>query len=39
MPEDGVMTLPEAPGLGFELNRDAVRELAKLPLSRGAGKG
>jgi L-rhamnonate dehydratase len=39
MPEDGFMTLPDTPGLGFELNRDAVRELAKLPLSRGAGKG
>jgi L-alanine-DL-glutamate epimerase-like enolase superfamily enzyme len=39
VPEDGFMTLPDTPGLGFELNRDAVRELAKLPLSRGAGKG
>jgi L-alanine-DL-glutamate epimerase-like enolase superfamily enzyme len=39
VPEDGFMTLPDTPGLGFELNRDAVRELARLPLSRGAGKG
>ena len=37
--KDGFLTLPEAPGLGFELNRDAVRELAKLPLSQGKGKG
>jgi L-alanine-DL-glutamate epimerase-like enolase superfamily enzyme len=39
MPEDGFMTMPEAPGLGFDLNRDAVREFAKVPLSGGAGKG
>lgn len=38
-PEGGWLTLPEAPGLGFELDRDAVRELAKLPLSQGRGKG
>jgi L-rhamnonate dehydratase len=37
--QDGVLVLPESPGLGFELNRDAVRELAKLPLSQGRGKG
>jgi L-rhamnonate dehydratase len=37
--KDGFLTLPEAPGLGFALNRDAVRELAKLPLSQGSGKG
>jgi L-alanine-DL-glutamate epimerase-like enolase superfamily enzyme len=37
--KDGFLTLPEAPGLGFALNRDAVRELAKLPLSQGRGKG
>jgi L-rhamnonate dehydratase len=36
---DGMLDLPEKPGLGFELNRDAVRELAKLPLSQGKGKG
>lgn len=36
---DGWLTLPDAPGLGFELNRDAVREIAKLPLSQGRGKG
>ena len=37
--KDGFLTLPERPGLGFALNRDAVRELAKLPLSQGRGKG
>jgi L-alanine-DL-glutamate epimerase-like enolase superfamily enzyme len=36
---DGFLDLPDAPGLGFELDRDAVRELAKLPLSQGRGKG
>ena len=30
--------LPEKPGLGFELDRDAVSELAKLPLSQGKSK-
>ena len=37
--KDGMLVLPEKPGLGFELDRDAVRELAKLPLSQGKGKG
>jgi L-rhamnonate dehydratase len=37
--KDGYLTLPETPGIGFTLNRDAVRELAKLPLSQGRGKG
>jgi L-rhamnonate dehydratase len=37
--QDGVLVLPESPGLGFELNREAVRELAQLPLSQGRGKG
>lgn len=37
--KDGVLVLPEKPGLGFELDRDAVRELAKLPLSQGKAKG
>ena len=35
----GVFTMPDRPGLGFEPNRDAIREIAKLPLSQGAGKG
>jgi L-alanine-DL-glutamate epimerase-like enolase superfamily enzyme len=39
MPKDGFVTLPETPGLGFEPNRDAIREIAKLPLSQGRGKG
>ena len=37
-PEAGVLTLPDAPGLGFGPNRDNVAELAKRPLSRGSGK-
>ena len=39
MPADGYFTMPDAPGLGFEPNRDAIREIAKLPLSKGTGKG
>ena len=31
--------LPDTPGLGFEPDRDAIREIAKLPLSRGNAKG
>jgi L-rhamnonate dehydratase len=38
-PAEGHFTLPETPGLGFEPNHDAIREIAKLPLSRGTGKG
>lgn len=38
-PEAGWLTLPEAPGLGFEPDRDAIRELARFPLSRGNAKG
>jgi L-rhamnonate dehydratase len=38
-PEAGFLTLPTAPGLGFEPNRDAIREIAKLPLSQGNAKG
>jgi L-alanine-DL-glutamate epimerase-like enolase superfamily enzyme len=39
MPADGFFTLPDTPGLGFEPDRDAIDEIAKLPLSHGAGKG
>ncbi|MDB5599412.1 MAG: mandelate racemase [Xanthobacteraceae bacterium] len=39
MPKDGWLTLPDRPGLGFEPDRDAIRELAKLPLSEGRAKG
>jgi L-rhamnonate dehydratase len=39
VPVDGWLALPETPGLGFEPDPDAVRELAKLPLSHGHGKG
>ncbi len=37
-PDQGVLTLPEAPGLGFRPNRERVTELAKRPGSRGLGK-
>jgi L-rhamnonate dehydratase len=38
-PADGFFTMSEAPGLGFEPDRDAIREIAKLPPSQGRGKG
>jgi L-rhamnonate dehydratase len=38
-PKDGWLALPEKPGLGFEPNREAIREIAKLPLSHGNAKG
>ena len=38
-PKDGWLTLPEKPGLGFEPDEDALRELAKRPTARGRGKG
>jgi L-alanine-DL-glutamate epimerase-like enolase superfamily enzyme len=38
-PKDGYFNMPDAPGLGFEPNHDAIREIAKLPLSQGKGKG
>lgn len=38
-PENGWLTLPTAPGLGFEPRHDAIARLAKLPSSRGTGKG
>jgi L-rhamnonate dehydratase len=38
-PKDGTFTMSEAPGLGFEPDHDAIREIAKLPLSQGRGKG
>jgi len=38
VPEDGWLTLPETPGLGFAPNAERVRELAKLPTSHGKGK-
>jgi L-alanine-DL-glutamate epimerase-like enolase superfamily enzyme len=37
-PQDGWLELPESPGLGFEPNKDFVKELAKLPTSHGRGK-
>jgi L-alanine-DL-glutamate epimerase-like enolase superfamily enzyme len=38
-PKDGFLDMPQAPGLGFEPDRNAIREIAKLPLSQGRGKG
>jgi L-rhamnonate dehydratase len=38
-PKDGWLTLPERPGLGFEPDEDALREVAKRPTARGRGKG
>lgn len=38
-PENGWLTLPTTPGLGFEPRHDAIRELAQRPTSRGTGKG
>ena len=37
-PQNGVLTLPELPGLGFAPNRERIAELAKRPLSHGVGK-
>lgn len=39
VPKDGWLTLPQGPGLGFDPNFDAIKEIAKRPLSRGKGKG
>ena len=38
VPEAGVLTLPDRPGLGFSPHRERVAELARHPGSRGAGK-
>ena len=38
VPQDGWLTLPTTPGLGFRPHRERIAELAKRPLSRGAGK-
>ncbi len=38
-PENGWLPLPDAPGLGFEPDRDAIRELARIAPSGGKGKG
>jgi len=37
-PEGGWLTLPDTPGLGFDINEAAVKELAAQPLSGGGGK-
>lgn len=37
-PESGFLRAPNEPGLGFTLNQDALKELAKMPTSRGMGK-
>lgn len=38
-PREGYLPLPDAPGLGFSLNRAAVEEFAGRPSARGRGKG
>jgi L-alanine-DL-glutamate epimerase-like enolase superfamily enzyme len=38
VPQDGWLALPDKPGLGFAPDRARVAELARRPLSRGAGK-
>lgn len=37
-PSQGMLALPDAPGLGFRPNRERIAELAKRPGSRGVGK-
>ncbi|TAM39201.1 MAG: mandelate racemase/muconate lactonizing enzyme family protein [Burkholderiaceae bacterium] len=37
-PQNGILTLPDLPGLGFAPNRERIVELARRPLSRGVGK-
>jgi L-rhamnonate dehydratase len=37
-PVNGILTLPDTPGLGFKPNRERIAELARRPGSRGAGK-
>ena len=37
-PSDGLLTLPETPGLGFAPDPARVKELAKAPTSHGRGK-
>jgi L-rhamnonate dehydratase len=39
LPQDGWLTLPDKPGLGFEPDHAAIKELAKRPTARGRGKG
>jgi L-rhamnonate dehydratase len=38
VPSQGMLALPETPGLGFRPNRERVAELARRPGSRGVGK-
>ena len=38
-PAEGAFAMSDKPGLGFEPDRDAIREIAKLPLSQGRSKG
>lgn len=38
VPDEGWLTLPDTPGLGFAPDPARVRELARRPLSRGKGK-
>lgn len=38
-PDDGYLTMPDTPGLGFAPDADAVRDLARNGTSHGRGKG
>lgn len=38
-PENGWLTLPDTPGLGFEPNLDRLKSLSRRPASAGWGKG
>lgn len=38
VPANGVLVLPDKPGLGFKVNRERLANLAKRPGSRGVGK-
>jgi L-alanine-DL-glutamate epimerase-like enolase superfamily enzyme len=38
VPHDGMIDLPETPGLGFSLNKEALVELSKSATSLGRGK-
>lgn len=37
-PSGGYIKMSEKPGLGFDLNKDALEELARMPTSKGSGK-
>lgn len=39
VPENGMLALPESPGLGFSPNLEAVKEFSRNPSAGGMGKG